>query len=90
MQGSLTGLTSVTTSFSLTIARTTLLVPSSSNDQTYVIGGTGPTSYTVPTFGTDPSGQEGSIIYTDVSASKPASVTLSGTTYNWLSEISTP
>jgi hypothetical protein len=90
MQGSLTGSTSVTTSFSLTITKTTITVVSAPSDQIYVIGGTlKTTSYTVPAFTIDPSTK--SIVYTDVSGvAKPASVTLTGTTYNWSSVISTP
>ena len=92
MQGSLTGSTSVTTSFTLTIARTTLVVASTAVAQTYDAGTfTGSTSYTVPTFTTNPSGQEGSIVYTDVSgAAKPTTVTLTGTTYDWTSVASIP
>jgi hypothetical protein len=51
-------------------------------DQEYVIGGTpATTSYTVPAFTSNPPGA--TITYTDVSTSKPASVILSGLTYDW-------
>ena len=58
MQGSLAGSTSVTTSFAVTIARTTtLVVPSIPYAFSYDLGTlTGSTSYTVPAFTTNPSG----------------------------------
>lgn len=89
MQGSLTGSTSVTSSFTIIIART-LVVASSAIAQSYDMGTfTGTTSYTVPAFTTNPTGQESSIVYTDVSVGKPAAVTLSGRTYTW-SAVTTP
>ena len=50
----------------------------------------GTTSYTVPAFTTIPTGFESSIVYTDVSAGKPAGITFNSRTYDWSSEISTP
>lgn len=88
MQGSLAGSTSVTVSFSLTISRTTLLA-SVAIDQTYQLGATptGPTSYTVPYFSTNPPGSELSVNYTDISTPLPAGVIFSKTTntYDWSS-----
>ncbi len=57
MQGSLAGSTSVTTSFTLTITRTTLLLPSTAADKTYDLGTLlGSKFYTVPAFTTNPPG----------------------------------
>ncbi len=84
MSGSLAGSATVTTSFTVTITRTTLS-PSTALDQTRIIGPSpsGPTSYTVPTFTTSPTGQESSVVYTDETIGIPAGVMLTGTTYDW-------
>ena len=83
MQGSLAGSTSVTTSFSITITKTTISVNSPPSDQEYIIGGIKTTtSYKVHDFISNPSDK--SIVYTDASGiAKPALVTLTGTTYDW-------
>jgi len=82
MQGSLTGLTSVTTSFSLKISETTISVTNPPADQSYDIGTTvGTTSYKVPAFTTNPAGA--TITYYDNSNPKITEVSLSGTTYDW-------
>lgn len=69
----------------------TNIVASTAVDQTFDASiPSGTTSYTVPSFSTNPPGSEASIVYTDVTAGKPPGITFIGRTYDWLSEISTP
>jgi hypothetical protein len=89
MLGSLSGSSSVTTSFTLTITRTILEVSTMPVAQNYYIGSSTGSTYSVPAFTTNPTGQESSIVYSDVSVGKPSEVTINGRLYNW-SALTTP